>query len=262
MKNQIIYLTFLTLLFAACNNPSTKDVLTKPENIITEPEKKINEPATCYAYDKNNDHIRMRITIIDNVVSGDLVYEYFEKDKNLGKINGVINGDTLFAEYSFMSEGVLSIREVLFLKSGNEWIEGYGEVSEQSGKIVFADRKKLTFSSKMPLIKTDCITDEQGNLLALGNVFSAIKNKNIQLSETAIKLNPIELKDKDNKPSFLIFSDDKLKAEVFLPDFTKPLLLNRKGNEGNYSWTNGEFELFMWKGYVLKKNKVAIYGGS
>lgn len=153
MKNQLIHLAFLTMLFSACTNPSNK-------NAITEPETKINEPATCYTYANNNDYVLMRITIIDNLVSGDLVYEYFEKDKNSGKINGAMKGDTLFAEYTFMSEGVTSIREVSFIKSGNEWREGYGEVSEQSGKVVFADKKKIAFSSKIPLTKTDCITDK------------------------------------------------------------------------------------------------------
>jgi hypothetical protein len=52
-----------------------------------------------------------------------------------------------------------------------------------------------------------------------------------------------------------------LKAELFLPENKNSLLLDRKGNEGNYTWQNGEWELIAWKGYVLKKGKVAVYGG-
>ncbi len=88
-----------------------------------------------------------------NLVTGELVYDYFEKDKNTGTIKGEMKGDTLFAEYMFMSEGINSVREVAFLKKGDSWIEGYGDVEEQTGKIVFKNKAALKFEINITLKK-------------------------------------------------------------------------------------------------------------
>lgn len=60
---------------------------------------------------------------------------------------------------------------------------------------------------------------------------------------------------------FVIKSDNKLIVK-FLSNAAKPLFHNRSDIEENYILSNGELDLLIWKGYVLKKNKVAIYGGS
>ncbi len=83
----------------------------------------------------------------------------------------------------------------------------------------------------------------------------------VDLSEDAIKLNPIEVKDKGRNPAFIIFSDNKLQAELYLPENSSAVMLERKGNEGNWSWQYQDLKLIQWKGYVLKKGKLAIYGG-
>ena len=114
----------------------------------------------------------------------------------------------------------------------------------------------------MPLTKTDCKTDEHGSLLSFGYVWSSIKKSSVQISEIGTQLNPIQVKDKETSAAYFIFSDDKSKAELFLPTSTNSVILTRNGTEGNFVWTNEEFELLTWKGYVLKKNKVAIYGGT
>ncbi len=82
-----------------------------------------------------------------NLVTGELVYDYFEKDKNTGTIKGEMKGDTLFAEYIFMSEGINSVREVAFLQKGDDLIEGYGDVEEQTAKIVFKNKAALNLKA-------------------------------------------------------------------------------------------------------------------
>jgi hypothetical protein len=254
MKNQIFILALSIIVLASCNN-KTKDKETVAVSTKT------NETAACYSYSKDNNNVILHITITDNLVSGDLVYDYFQKDKNVGKINGEMKGDTLYAEYTFQSEGVNSVREVAFLKKGNEWIEGYGDLEEQSGKMVFKNKATLNFKNNITLKQTKCNTDKHGSLLSFGYVWSSIKNSSIQLSETATRLNPIEVMDKDKNPAYIVFSNDQSKAELFLPKTSNSLLLDRTGKEGNYIWKNNEWELIAWKGYVLKKNKVAVYGG-
>lgn len=140
-------IAFSVIILASCSNSSGQNDKTK------ETVNKVNEPAACYEYSKDSNKVIMHITITDNIVTGDLMYAYFEKDKNTGTIKGEMKGDTLFADYSFMSEGITSVRELAFLKKGNEWVEGYGEAEEQAGKVVFKNKAALAFDSNMALKK-------------------------------------------------------------------------------------------------------------
>lgn len=255
MNNKINLTAMLAFVLASCNN-------NPKNNLSAELPGKMNLPSTCYSYSKDSNNVLMHITIVDNLASGNLLFEYYQKDKNSGVINGEMKGDTLFADYTFMSEGIKSVREIAFLKKGDEWTESFGELEEQAGKMVFKNKPRLKFESKISLTKTECIRDEHGSLLSFGYKWSSIKKSSVQLSVIATCLNPVEVKDKNQSAAYFIFSDDKSKAELFLPAETNSILLTRKGTEGNFIWTNGEFELIAWKGYVLKKNKVAVYGGT
>lgn len=151
MKNIITHLALFSFIFTSCNDQSTT-------NSTATLSDKMNEPSTCYSYSKDSNNIMMHITIADNLVTGDLLIEYYQKDKNTGKINGEMKGDTLYAEYTFMSEGLNSIREVAFLKNGNELTEGFGDVEERSSKTVFTNKAKLKFENNIHLTKTKCDT--------------------------------------------------------------------------------------------------------
>lgn len=152
MKNKFLILTACVSILTSCNNQSNPKVTTQLPT-------KINVSESCFSYFKDNNKVLMHITIVDNLVSGDLLYEYAEKDKNIGKIKGEMIGDTLFADYTFKSEGINSVREVAFLKKGDIWIEGYGDVEELSGKMVFKNRAKLKFETNISLTKTECNID-------------------------------------------------------------------------------------------------------
>ncbi|MBC7493369.1 MAG: hypothetical protein H7221_00045 [Flavobacterium sp.] len=120
----------------------------------------MNDPSACYNYSKDSNNVMMHISIVDNMVKGDLLIEYYQKDKNKGKIIGEMKGDTLYAEYTFNSEGLNSVREVAFLKKGNEFNEGFGDVEEKSGKMVFKNKATIKFENSMPLTKIKCTTIE------------------------------------------------------------------------------------------------------
>lgn len=70
---------------------------------------------TCYRFASVNDTVFLKVEKFPNVVTGVLNYSIKEKDRNTGDIDGVMKGDTLVAQYSFMSEGNLSTREVKFI---------------------------------------------------------------------------------------------------------------------------------------------------
>lgn len=110
----------------------------------------------CYSYINNKDSITMNIDVSDNTVMGELEYRFYEKDSNSGTIQGIIKGDTLFADYSFISEGTGSVREVAFLKKGSNWVEGFGDIEENNGKMVFKDKASLQFNGNIILTEIPC----------------------------------------------------------------------------------------------------------
>ncbi|TLU91744.1 lipocalin-like domain-containing protein [Dyadobacter sediminis] len=123
-----------------------------------EVEKVVNnfEIYECFAYINKKDSAFMHLNVADSIVTGDLVYMFFEKDKNQGKIIGKMRGDTLLAKYHFISEGVLSTRDVVFLKNSSTWTEGFGETEEKAGSTAFRDRTKISFKKGLPFKGIPC----------------------------------------------------------------------------------------------------------
>lgn len=109
----------------------------------------------CYATTAK-DSVLLKISISDNSVKGTLIYNLYQKDKNTGTIDGKLYGDTLIAYYQFRSEGIESIREVAFLIKDQVITEGYGEVEERDGEMIFKDWKSLDFKNGLILKKIDC----------------------------------------------------------------------------------------------------------
>ena len=141
---------------------SCKKEIEKEEETISDASEKIVVEETvsdeCYSASIKKDTILMNLTIKGNeVTKGKLSYQFYEKDKNEGTLVGELKGDTLIADYTFMSEGVSSVRQVAFLKKGNTYVEGYGDVvDDNKGKVTFKDIKQLKFEGKTVLSKVDC----------------------------------------------------------------------------------------------------------
>lgn len=145
-KIRVLILALVSVL-VSCNKQKGTDV-TPEKNDIEEP---ISEQ--FYSGNIKKDTILMNLTMKGNqILSGKLIYNFYEKDKNEGTLIGELKGDTLLADYTFMSEGISSVRQVVFLKKGGTYIEGYGDVVEDaSGKVIFKDRKQLKFDGKIIL---------------------------------------------------------------------------------------------------------------
>lgn len=111
---------------------------------------------SCYAYIKGKDTAQLTLITTGIVSTGELKYKWFEKDQNMGTIEGEMHGDTLIAAYTFNSEGQKSVRQVAFLKKGNQLLEGFGEIEEKDGQTRFKDLKKLDFSKAMVFEKVAC----------------------------------------------------------------------------------------------------------
>lgn len=81
----------------------------------------------------------------------------------------------------------------------------------------------------------------------------------MELSTLNIKLNPLKdgVKTKGNV-AYVLFDNTNKSAEVFFPTENKGIILNKTA-EGN--WSNRDYKLIAWKGYVIQKNGKAIFGG-
>lgn len=155
MKKSVLAIAIALAFVVSCKKESKEEVVVP----TVQDEMPVEEPAIkeCYSAIIKKDTISLKLTVKDSSLEeGQLHYNFFEKDKNHGTLAGTFKGDTLFADYTFMSEGKESVREVVFLKKGNIFIEGYGDVEEKGNKTVFKDKKKLFFDSKIVLSKSDC----------------------------------------------------------------------------------------------------------
>jgi hypothetical protein len=113
-------------LLAACNSqPKEKETDTPSAPKI--------EPIACYQYATAADTITLKLVNMGGNVGGALFYNLKEKDRNAGTLTGTLRNNILIAEYTFKSEGTESIRQVAFKKTGNAFIEGYGETVNVNG---------------------------------------------------------------------------------------------------------------------------------
>lgn len=148
MKKIFVTAAAVVALASACKNTASNE--TNEGKVV-----KMGDP-NCYQFTGDRDTVTLNFSVGEDSVAGTLVYNIFQKDRNVGTINGWKKGDLIIADYSFMSEGQNSIRQVAFKKMGDGWVEGYGDTKEQDGKVVFVNTDSLEFEQKLALKKIDC----------------------------------------------------------------------------------------------------------
>ena len=157
MKN-LLTVIFFTATIASCKNEpkKTTDATTTMDTAKTVENKPTTPAASCYSYINEKDTVTLKMEGLANAVTGKLTYKLYQKDSNKGELNGQLNGDTLLADYKFISEGQLSTRQVIFLIKNNIAKEGYGKTEEKNGKMVFKDMKGVSFETGIALNKVEC----------------------------------------------------------------------------------------------------------
>lgn len=157
-KYLLIFAAIGSLAITSCKNDTKKEdseVVSPEEADIMESD--VNSPEiACYRYVSEKDTVMLQMEKMNDEVAGTLSYNYFEKDKNDGTFEGTMVGDTLKADYTFESEGSVSVRELIFIKKENKLVEGYGEVEELDGKMKFKNNTKFNFNNNMSLEEVNC----------------------------------------------------------------------------------------------------------
>ncbi|MCW2119732.1 hypothetical protein [Flavobacterium sp. 7A] len=155
MKTVILFCNVIIIAaLSSCMKNKKEDVVIAPLPAPMETTSK-----ECYQAIIEKDTINLTVDINSiNEFTGELDYSYAQKDKNFGTILGNVKGDTIFADYTFQSEGKTSIREVAFLKKdSNTLVEGFGNTVEMNGKVAFKDKNKIKFDGNVVYNKIDCM---------------------------------------------------------------------------------------------------------
>lgn len=138
----LLILAFLTTLWSCGSTPKSE------EKVVAE-----NSTSTCYGSYTDKDSVFLKLTITGDKVVGDLTYKLFEKDRNRGTFEGILQGDTILASYQFQSEGTTSTREVAFLKKDNELVEGFAPMDSTGTH--FLNKHDLDFAG-IVLMPDEC----------------------------------------------------------------------------------------------------------
>ncbi len=149
--------TAALILIAACNN-NTNHTSAESNDTASINNATTEAPVSethCYAqYDK--DSMWLQVTKSGESITGNYTINIQGKDKNTGSISGIMRGDTLIVDYTFLSEGTHSVRQVVFLKKDNTMIEGFGAIEDKGEKMVFKNTGSLHFDEKMKLTEVPC----------------------------------------------------------------------------------------------------------
>lgn len=153
MNYKIISALTLVLALASCKQElKEKDQrTTEPSPIEWSDKKPAVSEELIYQYSKNNDELVLKLLREGDSVRGTLIYNLSEKDKNTGTVVGVFKGNLLIAEYEFMSEGVVSTRQLVFKVDDRALLEGFGDIEERDGKVIFKDVNKLQYNPELKL---------------------------------------------------------------------------------------------------------------
>ncbi|WP_212003350.1 hypothetical protein [Chitinophaga sp. HK235] len=110
----------------------------------------------CYQKAIGRDTIQLQLHIQDTVISGQLTYNHFEKDKNTGTIAGKIHNNFIYAQYTFISEGAISTRPVVFHLMDDKAYEAVADSINPEGVPVFTDDTAVLKFEVEPLLKISC----------------------------------------------------------------------------------------------------------
>ena len=102
----------------------------------------------CYEAQLGKDLYSLAIlSQVGETFEGTLRFKNYQKDSSSGPYIGTYIDGILFGEYSFQSEGMDSLIQVIFKKSGDGFIRGYGDMNASGDR--FANLNNITYDSSV-----------------------------------------------------------------------------------------------------------------
>ena len=154
MKQINLILLAVALGMAACNQNSKHAENAADSAGITENNDALEKH--CFYATSNQDSAEMRLNHLNGKITGHLNFNFAEKDDAIGTLKGEFKGDTLFVDFTFTSEGRPGRNPLVFLKDGDNLVQGHGEIETYLGKTYFKDNKALKFENGFTFEPGDC----------------------------------------------------------------------------------------------------------
>ena len=142
------------LLFLSCSESNNEKVETKP--VATETTVAPASLNGCYEMVISGDTAFMNIEQSSDNLNGVLKYKRKDKDSNNGKIVLTKTGNRAEGFYTFQSEGLTSVRQIVFKINNNSFAEGYGNIEMKNDTAVFKYPHALNFEEKHTFNKVTC----------------------------------------------------------------------------------------------------------
>ncbi len=157
-----IFLLFL-LFAVGCNSENNSKNSATPANVDSSSVNENGDAVTadfsgCYASNLKKDSALLKLNISGTKVTGELSYHLFEKDNNSGIITGSVRDNLIVADYTytFQSEGITSVRQVVFKRNNDTLVEGFGDTMMHGDTAGFKNLSGLQFQNDRPFLKTIC----------------------------------------------------------------------------------------------------------
>ena len=155
----VLLILFGAFLFVACNSPEDKITTSARTNdtiVNNDPAPRATSYAGCYQMVIGKDTAYMELKQEAEQFSGPLVYKRYEKDSNKGSVVLTQNNDRLEGWYTFQSEGMTSVRQIVFKEENNALSEAYGDLNVKGDTAFFKYPTTLQFETKHPFNKVNC----------------------------------------------------------------------------------------------------------
>ena len=159
---KILICSMIAVAAVSCNKKTeTSNVNSADSSGVFTDEESVADSALaattgCYMQVTGNDTLFAQIDDNLGTVTGKLHYKNHQKDSSFGDLLGSSVGDTIKVDYTFQSEGLLSTREIWFLKKDGKLLEGIGPFDKTGEK--YANYKNIKFGDGHVLDAVDCKT--------------------------------------------------------------------------------------------------------
>lgn len=156
MKPYFAAAALLAMISCQQSGSNTSQTEAKDSSAATPSTATVAAGPQCFTRISGKDTSYLQFENNNELISGQLEYRLFEKDRNQGTISGAIHNNILEAQYSFMSEGVTSVRPVVFKLENDQLFEAIPSSVDNQGIPVFdKDPAKLKFE-ETAFVKGDC----------------------------------------------------------------------------------------------------------
>jgi len=156
MKN-FFNLFFVSLLAAGCSqNEKQTDSSNVAANNSAIATKDSYSMVGCRQMIIGKDTANIALQESGDSLYGPLEYKRFEKDSNKGIVCLLKRNGRAEGWYNFQSEGMNSVRQVIFKLSGDSLSEAYGDITVKGDTAMFKYPHALQFEEKHSFVKTNC----------------------------------------------------------------------------------------------------------